>query len=363
MAQQTESKSTSSGAAGLSYADAGVDIKAGEALVDAITPLAEETARPGVLGSIGGFGALFDLKEAGFSDPILVSATDGVGTKLKVAQAMSRHSSIGIDLVAMCVNDLLAQGADPLFFLDYFATGHLHPSVASQVVAGVGQGCLAAGCALVGGETAELPGLYGKGIYDLAGFAVGAVERDHILPRKDIEDGDLVLGLRSSGAHSNGFSLIRKIVEDYGHDLAGPCPFQDEVRLGDALLEPTKIYVKPLLGAVRAQKVKALAHITGGGITGNVPRILPDNVAAAIDLDSWEPHPVFTWLKDEGKIDEAEMLKTFNCGIGMVVIAPAEALPILEASLTDFGEELVKIGEIVARDDEPVVYSGQLFKS
>jgi len=357
-----EKSTQQAGQSGLSYADAGVDIKAGEALVGAITPLAQETARPGVLGSIGGFGAMFDLKQTGFQDPILVASTDGVGTKLKVAQTLNRHASIGIDLVAMCVNDVLAQGADPLFFLDYFATGRLHPTVARQVIAGIGDGCRQAGCALIGGETAEMPGFYGKDTYDLAGFVVGAVEREHILPRLDLAEGDVLLGLRSSGVHANGFSLIRKIVDEFGHDLSAPAPFDDTKSLGESLLTPTKIYVKYLIGAIRAQKVKAMANITGGGLTGNLPRVLPDTLSAHIDLTAWEPQPVFHWLKQQGRISEAEMLRTFNCGLGMVIIAEADDIPILERSLSDFGEELIQIGTLIPRTpDHPITYSGQLF--
>lgn len=346
---------------GLSYADAGVDIKAGEALVGAIAPLANTTTRPGVMGALGGFGALFDLKEAGFEDPILVSSTDGVGTKVKIAQALSRHKTIGIDLVAMCVNDILAQGADPLFFLDYFATGHLHPTVAEQVISGISEGCSQAGCALIGGETAEMPGLYEQGIYDLAGFSVGAVERDNILPRKDIEENDIILGLPASGVHSNGFSLVRKIIDDFNFDLSAPAPFDDTTSLGMALLEPTKIYVKALSGAVHAKKIKALAHITGGGLTGNVPRVLPDHLSASIDLDAWQPNPVFQWLKESGKIDDNEMLKTFNCGIGMVLITTPKHKSLLKKSLSDFGEELIELGRVAPRSNDPMTYSGQLF--
>src|SRR5688572_11811319 len=313
----------------LSYRDAGVDIDAGNRLVERIKPAAAATKRPGVLGGIGGFGALFDLKAAGFRDPILVATTDGVGTKLMIAMATGRHRSIGVDLVAMCVNDLVVQGAEPLIFLDYYAAGALDPEAAAQAIEGIAEGCRLAGAALVGGETAEMPGLYRRGDYDLGGFAIGAVERDHILPRSDLRAGDVLLGLASSGLHSNGFSLVRRIVERNGLAWSDPAPFQPEIMLGDALLTPTRIYVHACLAAIRATGgVKALAHITGGGFLENVPRVLPAHLAAEIDLCAIPVHPVFRWLAASGPVETGEMLRTFNCGIGMVlIIDPAGAAP------------------------------------
>src|SRR5689334_22927894 len=318
----------------ISYREAGVDIDAGNALVEAIKPLAGATRRPGADVDLGGFGALFDLKRAGFKDPILVAANDGVGTKLKIAIDTGQHATIGIDLVAMCVNDLLAQGAEPLFFLDYFACGKLDVEVARTVVAGIAEGCRQAGCALNGGETAEMPGMYAAGDYDLAGFAVGAAERDQLLPRDDIAAGDVVLGLASSGLHSNGFSLVRKVMERETHDIA-------------ALLEPTRIYVKPLLQAIRGTNaIKGLAHITGGGLPGNVPRCLPDGLRARLDAGRWKPPAVFGWLRDEGRVPTDDMLRTFNCGLGMiVVVAPDDADRVTQA-LTVAGETVSEVGVI-----------------
>src|SRR6478609_6759626 len=305
----------------LTYRDAGVDIDAGNTLVDAIGPLAAKTKRKGALGSIGGFGGLFDLKPCGFKDPVLVAATDGVGTKLKLAIETGLHAGIGIDLVAMNVNDLVVQGAEPLFFLDYFASGKLDLKVAETVIGSIAKGCKEAGCALIGGETAEMPGVYAKGDYDLAGFAVGAVERASLLPRQDIAAGDVILGVPSSGVHSNGFSLVRRVVERSGLRLNARAPFANGKTLGEALLAPTRIYVRQVLDAIhKTSAVKALAHITGGGLTDNIPRVLPKSLAAEIDLGSFAPPEVFTWLQREARLDQAEMLRTFNCGIGMILV-------------------------------------------
>ncbi|MBN8544159.1 MAG: phosphoribosylformylglycinamidine cyclo-ligase [Alphaproteobacteria bacterium] len=343
------------------YKEAGVDIDAGNALVERIKPMAKATKRPGVLGGLGGFGALFDLKGAGFKDPLLVSTTDGVGTKLKLAQEMNLHSTIGMDLVAMCVNDLIVQGATPLFFLDYFATGALDVDAASDVISGIAEGCALAGCALVGGETAEMPGMYAKGDYDLAGFAVGAVERDMLLPRNDIQDGDVLIGIASSGVHSNGYSLVRKIVKDSKVAMTDDAPFETEHRsLGGALLEPTRIYVKSLLPLLAAQKVKAMAHITGGGLSENLPRVLPENLAAHIDLERWDMPSVFKWLMAAGDVDASEMLRTFNCGIGMIlVVAKDDAAHVLSA-LESTGELAGEIGSLMKQTGERVTYSGNL---
>ena len=336
----------------VTYRDAGVDIDAGNRLVAAIRPLAKATRRPGADADLGGFGALFDLKSAGFRDPVLVSATDGVGTKLKIAIDTGRHSTIGIDLVAMCVNDLVVQGAEPLFFLDYFACGKLDVATAERVVAGIAEGCRQAGCALIGGETAEMPGMYAAKDYDLAGFAVGAVERGDILPRSDIAAGDVLIGLPSSGVHSNGYSLVRRLAEQQGLDWEAPAPFDPMHNLAEALLTPTRIYVKALLTAIKATRgaggaIKALAHITGGGLSENVPRVLPDNVAARINLDSLTAPAVFGWLARAGHLSDAEMLKTFNCGIGMVVIAAKAQADAVLAALRAAGEAPVTVGEIV----------------
>ncbi len=307
---------------GLSYAQAGVDIDAGNRMVELIKPLVRATARPGADAEIGGFGGLFDLKPLGFKDPVLVAANDGVGTKVKIAIESGRHDTIGIDLVAMSVNDLVVQGAEPLFFLDYFACGKLEPEMAAAVVAGISVGCREAGCALIGGETAEMPGVYHGDDYDLAGFAVGAAERGSLLPRADIAEGDAIIGLASSGVHSNGYSLVRKIVEKSGLAWSDPAPFAEDASLGDAMLTPTRIYVKSCLAAIRnTSTVKGLAHITGGGFPDNIPRVLPKGLGARIDLSRISVPPVFKWLADEGGIAQAEMLRTFNCGVGMIVIA------------------------------------------
>jgi len=343
------------------YADAGVDIDAGNRLVELIGPVVARTRRPGADGTIGGFGGLFDLKAAGFADPLLVAATDGVGTKLKIAIETGRLDSIGIDLVAMCVNDLVVQGAEPLFFLDYFATGKLDPDRAAAVVAGVAKGCRIAGAALIGGETAEMPGLYAGADFDLAGFAVGAVERDKLLPRQDIEAGDVVLGLASSGVHSNGYSLVRKLVAAAGHSWNDPAPFDPGVTLGEALLTPTKIYVAPLLAALRQTAgIKALAHITGGGLTENLPRVLPKGVGAAIDLGAVALPPALAWLREIGNIEQSEMLRTFNCGIGMAVVAGAAAADRVASLLTEAGERVAVIGKIVSPTDKPIDFVGVL---
>lgn len=315
--------------------------------MDAIRPLATATARPGVMAGIGGFGALFDLRAAGFVDPILVATTDGVGTKLKIATAAQRHDLIGIDLVAMCVNDLVVCGAEPLLFLDYYATGRLSVEDGRAIIAGIAQGCRQAGCALVGGETAEMPGLYAAGDYDLAGFAVGAVERGRQLTGEAAQAGDVVLGLASDGLHSNGFSLVRRIVAATGLDYGAPAPFAPGLSLGEALLQPTRIYVTPLLAAIRTGGVRALAHITGGGLVENVPRVLPAGLGASLDAGAWPVPPVFTWLKQAGGVADDEMLRTFNCGLGMVCIAAADRAQALGHLLTAAGERVYPVGRIV----------------
>jgi phosphoribosylformylglycinamidine cyclo-ligase len=329
---------------GLTYRGAGVDIDAGEALVEAIKPLARATARAGVVGGLGGFGALFDPKAAGFADPILVASTDGVGTKLTLGIAAGMHDSVGIDLVAMCVNDLVVQGAEPLFFLDYFATGRLSVEQARAVIAGIAAGCREAGCALVGGETAEMPGLYAEGDYDLAGFAVGAAERGTLLPA-GVAVGDVVLGLPSTGVHSNGFSLVRRVVATSGLGWDSPAPFAPGQTLAQALLAPTRLYVRPLLALHRAGLLKAAAHITGGGLPGNLPRVLPDCVTAALTPD-WPVPPVFGWLARAGGIAADEMARVFNCGIGMALVVGAEAEDAAMAMLREHGEEPRRIGAI-----------------
>jgi phosphoribosylformylglycinamidine cyclo-ligase len=344
------------------YAAAGVNIDAGNRLVDMIKPLVRSTARAGADAEIGGFGGLFDLKAAGYDDPILVAATDGVGTKVKIAVETGRHDTIGIDLVAMSVNDLVVQGAEPLLFLDYFACSKLQPEVGAAVVAGIAAGCRGAGCALVGGETAEMPGMYQTGDYDLAGFAVGAVSRGAVLPRADIAPGDVVIGLAASGVHSNGYSLVRRVVATSGLTYAAPAPFAPAQSLGDALLTPTRLYVRSALAAIKHSKgVKALAHITGGGFTDNIPRVLPRGLSVALDLDRVPVLPVFKWLAAQGEISEAEMLRTFNCGIGMIaVVDPHKAGAVIE-QFAAHGETVTPLGEIVATEGEPhVVYRGRL---
>jgi phosphoribosylformylglycinamidine cyclo-ligase len=332
------------GGNGLTYAQAGVDIDAGNALVEAIKPAARATDRPGTMGGLGGFGALFDLNAAGFRDPILVAATDGVGTKLKIAIDTGRVDTIGQDLVAMCVNDLICQGAEPLFFLDYFATGKLDVGQGARIVQGIAAACAASGCALIGGETAEMPGLYHGGDFDLAGFAVGAMERGAHLPQ-GVGAGDVLLGLASDGVHSNGYSLVRKVVERAGLGWDAPSPFGPGA-LGAALLAPTRLYVKPALAAVRAGGVHGLAHITGGGLTENIPRVLPDGLGVRIDLGAWALPPVFRWLMEAGGVAEAEMLKSFNCGIGLVMVVAADRAEALAAALAGAGETVVRLGTV-----------------
>lgn len=329
------------------YAQAGVNIDAGNALVETIKPLAKMTARSGTAAGLGGFGALFDLKAAGFKDPLLVSTTDGVGTKLKIAIATGLHDTIGIDLVAMCVNDLIVQGAEPLFFLDYFATGKLANDTAARVITGIAEGCKQTGTALVGGETAEMPGMYEDGHYDLAGFAVGAVERDALLPRGDVKEGDVVLGIASSGVHSNGYSLVRHIVQLNNLDWQQPAPFAAEQTLAQALLAPTRLYVKPVLAALKAAPgIKALAHITGGGLLENIPRVLPDGLGVWLEGSAWPVLPVFKWLQQAGRVAPEEMARTFNCGIGMIVVVDPAAVPAVTHTLTDAGENVYRIGEV-----------------
>ena len=343
----------------ISYKDAGVDIDAGNALVEAIKPLAAMTKRLGANSDLGGFGGLFDLKACGYADPLLVAANDGVGTKLKVAIESGQHATVGIDLVAMSVNDLVVQGAEPLFFLDYFACGKLEIDVATSVIAGIAKGCELAGCALIGGETAEMPGMYVDGDYDLAGFSVGAVERGSVLPRKDIGAGDVVLGLASSGPHSNGYSLIRKLVEISGLGYDAPAPFADGQTLGQALLTPTTIYVKQLLAALKTSDgIKAFAHITGGGFTENLPRVLSGDLGFEINLDAIEVPKVFGWLSKTGGMERAEMLKTFNCGIGMAIVVEAEKADEIIAALSGSGENVVVMGSIV--EQAGVHYRGDL---
>ncbi|MDX2288338.1 MAG: phosphoribosylformylglycinamidine cyclo-ligase [Hyphomicrobiaceae bacterium] len=348
----------------VTYRDAGVDIDAGNALVAAIKPLVKATDRTGTMGAVGGFGGLFDLAKAGYRDPILVSGTDGVGTKLRIAIETGQHTTIGIDLVAMCVNDLIVQGAEPLFFLDYFATGTLSVPTARDVVAGIASGCREAGCALIGGETAEMPGMYRGGDYDLAGFAVGAVERDGLLPRADVALGDVLIGLASSGVHSNGYSLVRRLVSDAKLGWGEAAPWDAQSSLAQSLLEPTRIYVKPLLAALKAVgadsgAVKAVSHITGGGLSENVPRILPPGLAARIDLAAWEPAPVFGWLASSGRLDQSEMLRTFNCGIGLVIVVAAHRAGEVAAALTAAGERPVVIGQIVPPNGQTTEAKGQ----
>jgi phosphoribosylformylglycinamidine cyclo-ligase len=333
---------------GMTYRDAGVDIDAGNALVQAIKPLVKATTRPGADAEIGGFGGIFDLKAAGFRDPLLVAANDGVGTKVKIAAETGLHDGVGIDLVAMCVNDLIVQGAEPLFFLDYFAVGHLDPSAGARIVAGIAKGCQIAGCALIGGETAEMPGIYQDGDYDLAGFSVGAVERGALLPRPDVGVGDTIVAIASSGLHSNGFSLVRRVVASQGLSWDQPCPFDFDISLGRAVMAPTRIYVKPLLRALREiGGIRALAHITGGGLEENIPRVLPAHLAAEIELRRIYVPPVFRWLASAGAIAPREMLRTFNCGVGMVAVCAQGAADALIALLREQGEQAIEIGRIV----------------
>lgn len=341
---------------GLTYAQAGVDIDAGNALVERIKPAAKRTQRPGTMSGLGGFGALFDLKAAGYTDPILVAATDGVGTKLRIAIDTGNVDTIGIDLVAMCVNDLVCQGAEPLLFLDYFATGKLDVDQAARIINGIAAGCEASGCALIGGETAEMPGMYHKGDFDLAGFAVGAMERGADLPA-GVQEGDILLGLASDGVHSNGYSFVRKVVELSGLSWDAPSPFS-EGTLGEALLAPTRLYVKQALAAIRAGGVHGLAHITGGGLTENPPRVIPEGLACEIDLTAWSLPPVFRWLATTANIAEAEMLKSFNCGIGMMLVVAADRAEALTDLLREQGETAVPLGRVV--EGQGVIYKGHI---
>lgn len=336
----------------LTYKDAGVDIDAGEELIEAIKPLAKSTMRPEVLNGLGGFGALFQIPTDKYSQPVLVSGTDGVGTKLKLAIEMGRHDSIGIDLVAMCVNDIIVQGAEPLFFLDYFATGKLNVKHGTDIIAGIAEGCRQAGCALIGGETAEMPGMYAGGDYDLAGFSVGVVEKSAIITGENVAENDVLLGLASTGLHSNGYSLARKIIEVSGASL------NDDfmgTSLGDALLTPTRIYVKSILAALAQAPIKAIAHITGGGLPGNLPRVMPENTCAKIDPGSWPKLALFDWLQNKGNIDEREMYRTFNYGLGMVLIVDADHADQIQDSLDQSGETVFRIGNIAKLNGPPVI--------
>lgn len=346
----------------LTYKDAGVDIDSGEALVERIAPFAKATRRPGADAELGGFGGLFDLKAAGFRDPVLVASTDGVGTKLRIAIETGRLADLGQDLVAMCVNDIVVQGAEPLFFLDYYASGKLNVDDAAVVVEGIARACRDSGCALIGGETAEMPGLYAKGDFDLAGFAVGAVERPDILPRTArMQPGDILIGVASSGVHSNGFSLVRRVVAETGAAYDAPAPFARDISLGAALLVPTCLYVKSALAAIRAGGVHGLAHITGGGITDNLPRALPENMDAGIDLGAWTPNPVFAWLAASAGIEEREMLRTFNCGIGLIAVVAAESAAETIAAFAAHGQYAQAIGTLIeGRGEAKVVYRGKL---
>jgi len=351
---------TRPGRHGLTYRQAGVDIDAADALISRIAPAARATRRPGASADLGGFGGLFDLKAAGFKDPILVASTDGVGTKLRIAIEARHFSTIGQDLVAMCVNDIVVQGAEPLFFLDYYATGKLALEDAGVVIEGIARACRDCGCALIGGETAEMPGLYAPGDFDMAGFAVGAVERERVLPKASaMHAGDLLVGVASSGLHSNGFSLVRRILSDAALSCDSPAPFARDTTLGPALLAPTRLYVKSTLAAIRATNVKGLAHITGGGITENLPRILPEGLDAEIDLAAWKRQPVFAWLARAGGVDEQEMLRTFNCGIGLIAVVALREADRCIAAFRDAGESASPIGTLVAGEGAPRVrYKG-----
>ena len=340
----------------ITYADAGVDIDAGNAFVDKIKPLAKRTMRPGVMSGLGGFGGLFDLKAAGYKDPILVAATDGVGTKLRIAIETGQLETIGVDLVAMCVNDLVCQGAEPLFFLDYFATGKLDVTDAARVVSGIAEGCAQSGCALIGGETAEMPGMYQKNDFDLAGFSVGALERGCSLPA-NVAEGDMLLGLRSSGVHSNGYSLVRKLVELSGLAWDAPSPFGSGT-LGEALLMPTRLYVKQVLAVLAQGGLHGLAHITGGGLSENIPRVLNAQQGVSINLESWALPELFQWLAQQGNLSQAEMLKTFNCGIGMVLVVAPAAQAQITALLKEMGEDVIELGRVT--DHPGVQYQGTL---
>ncbi|UTO29043.1 phosphoribosylformylglycinamidine cyclo-ligase [Bartonella harrusi] len=345
----------------LTYAKAGVNIDMGNAMVEKIKPFIRSTKRPGADAEIGGFGGLFDLKAAGFTDPILVAANDGVGTKLKIAIEIGVDDTVGIDLVAMCVNDLLVQGAEPLFFLDYFATGKLNPDQGAAIVSGIAEGCKQAGAALIGGETAEMPGMYAEGDYDLAGFAVGACERNALLPSKDLREGDIILGLSASGVHSNGFSLIRRITQQSNLKWESPAPFNPQSSLGTALLTPTRIYVKALLPIMQNDMgIKALAHITGGGFPENIPRILPSSLCAEINLSAINVPPVFSWIAKQGKIEETEMLRTFNCGIGMIVIVAQHKVEKVTQALKMQGETVTLLGILKKHQYKRILYEGRL---
>jgi phosphoribosylformylglycinamidine cyclo-ligase len=351
-----------SGRNSLTYKDAGVDIDRGDALVDRIAPFARATRRPGADAALGGFGGLFDLKAAGFTDPVLVASTDGVGTKLRIAIETRRFVGLGQDLVAMCVNDIVVQGAEPLFFLDYYASGKLNVDDAAIVVEGIAKACAASGCALIGGETAEMPGLYAKDDFDLAGFSVGAVERPNILPKTErMRAGDVVIGIASSGVHSNGYSLVRRVVADSGLSYDAPAPFAKDKSLGEALLTPTELYVKSALAAISAGGVHGLAHITGGGITDNLPRALPEGMDAEIDLTTWSPNPVFGWLAKSAGIEEREMLRTFNCGLGLIAIVSPDKANEAIAAFQRHDQDAAVIGTLIKGDGEPkVVYRGKL---
>ena len=352
------------GTDGLTYEQAGVDIDAADALIARIAPAVAATRRPGSDAELGGFGGIFDLKAAGYCDPILVASTDGVGTKLKLAIEARNFSTIGQDLVAMCVNDVVVQGAEPLFFLDYYATGKLAVDDAAMVVEGIARACRDCRCALIGGETAEMPGMYAPGDFDLAGFAIGAVDRGSVLPKTDaMDEGDVLIGVASSGLHSNGFSLVRKIVERASLSLDVRAPFAQERNLGSALLTPTRLYVASALAATQAAKIKGMAHITGGGITENLPRILPANLNAQIRLGSWTVPPMFRWLSETGKVNEAEMLRTFNCGIGLIAVVAPKNVEACMSTFMKFGEETCEIGALKRRSGDPrVEYSGRFFQ-
>ncbi|MES9846596.1 MAG: phosphoribosylformylglycinamidine cyclo-ligase [Candidatus Sedimenticola sp. PURPLELP] len=338
--------------ASLSYRDAGVDIDAGNSLVEKIKPIVKSTFRPGVMTGLGGFGALFELPLDRYKEPVLVSGTDGVGTKLKLALELKKHDTIGIDLVAMCANDIIVTGAEPLFFLDYYATGHLDVDVATDVVSGIAEGCKLSGAALTGGETAEMPGMYGEGDYDLAGFCVGIAEKSRVIDPSRVKAGDVLLGLASSGPHSNGYSLVRKVLEVSGADLGQA---MGETTLGEALLAPTRIYVKSLLALHQQVEIHALAHITGGGLPENLPRVLPENTKAVVDSGSWERPAVFKWLQEQGNVIESEMLRTFNCGVGMVVCIAEDDVERTTAILEEHGETVWQLGSIEATEGEPMV--------
>ncbi len=346
MANQDNNSNTPSNNTSLSYKDAGVDIEAGNQLVERIKGVAKKTRRPEVMAGLGGFGALFELPK-GYDEPVLISGTDGVGTKLKLAMDLKKHDTIGIDLVAMCVNDLIVAGAEPLFFLDYYATGNLNIDIAEQVVTGIGEGCLQSGCSLVGGETAEMPGMYEGEDYDLAGFCVGIAEKSKLIDGSNVKAGDALIGLASSGPHSNGYSLIRKIIEVSNADTSAS--FSDGTKISDALMAPTRIYVKTLLTLMKQQSLKALSHITGGGLLENIPRVLPDNCKAVIDLNSWQLPEVFQWLEKLGNVETTEMYRTFNCGVGMIICVPQEDLDNSLSILNELGEKAWHIGQIASR--------------